>query len=194
MFQQKGNDKELPLLYTVSADYVMPVPASKPDQCIKDPIISLTTENNVDEDSASVVSSEQDFEDGGISEISNQESKKLYHKSLLDSLQLDDEFTEWWKKERVEKPKPEIAPTVLSNGLGLSGSSIKDSWNTQNAENGELPAITNGHAFEKDPNNNAVALCNGVKPSSVKDSLSTPPLNNLVTGTIKSKYKITPII
>lgn len=99
----------MPLIYTVSADYVRQVPEPN----IKENFTA--NESIIDEDSLSVDSSEQDFEDGGISEISNQESKIAYHKSLLDSLQVEDEFNEWLMKERLNKPSSKSVIEIDSN-------------------------------------------------------------------------------
>lgn len=144
-------------MYSVSADFVNPVPEE-------------ISEKTIDDDSLSVASSEQDFNDAGISEISNQESKIAYHKSLMDSLQIEDEFTEWLLKERLLITKNVAVEQLSTNELSLKPDSEKFQNSSKTFIELDVP-----------PNEaNVVKVNNGANEE-------IPVPDNKYTGTIKSE-------
>lgn len=159
-------------MYSVSADFVNPVPEE-------------ISEKTIDDDSLSVASSEQDFNDAGISEISNQESKIAYHKSLMDSLQIEDEFTEWLLKERL------LITKNVAVELDPNNNNIENTLNLKQLSTNELSLKPDSEKFQNSsktfieldvpPNEaNVVKVNNGANEE-------IPVPDNKYTGTIKSE-------
>lgn len=145
-----------------------------------------TNFSSPDEDVISVGSSEQDFDDGGISEISNQELKRAHHKSFLDSLQFEDDFNEWLMKERLGKPEKNNNSGNMSNGLTSSDSSesliVKKELKVIKEEN----LLTNGH---KQANFDSTLIATEIFLKNWhKEEMTVSKDSSVKSGTIKSKF------
>lgn len=145
-----------------------------------------TNFSSPDEDVISVGSSEQDFDDGGISEISNQELKHAHHKSFLDSLQFEDDFNEWLMKERLGKPEKNNNSGNMSNGLTSSDSSESLIVKKELKVIKEESLLTNGH---KQANFDSTLIATEIFLKNWhKEEMTVIKDSSVKSGTIKSKF------